>query len=286
MITLDNWEERMREDMRLRDLSPRTQDSYAGSVRRFFVWVNKEPLQLQEDGVRSYLLHMKDEQRLSASSRNIALQGLRFFFQYTLERDWPILGMTRIKIPRSLPAVLSRDETWKVIDSVRDPARRTAFVTIYGLGLRIGEALRLESGHIDSQRSMVWVVNAKGRRDRVVPLALPLLQRLRRYWKEERMPSSSALLFPASTSDSAIHPTTLQKTFTAALNEQHIGKSASVHTLRHSYATHLLEAGISLRVIQQLLGHKSLTTTSRYLHVTHASEQRLIQTLNRLLAKA
>jgi site-specific recombinase XerD len=158
-------------------------------------------------------------------------------------------------------------------------------VTIYALGLRLGEALRLESRDIDSDRLMVWVRNAKGAKDRVVPLPRPLVHRLRKFWKEERRASAGPLLFVGEAAGGAVHPTTLQKTFSAVLEEQGVEKRASIHTLRHSYATHLLEAGITLKTIQRILGHRSLKTTSVYLHVTHENDERLLTTLDRLMAK-
>ena len=286
MITLDNWQERMAEDMRLRDYSKKTQEAYTREARQFMKHVGKEPSELVEDDLRAYFIYLKEERELAPSSRNIAVHGLRFFFQHTLQQQWPLFELVRVKNPQKLPTVLSEAETWQVLDAVREPMRRMALVTIYGLGLRLGEALRLEAEHIDSARLMVWVRDGKGRKDRTVPLPRPLLKRLREYWKNDRASADSRLLFAGKGGVGAVHATTLQKTFTAALREQRLEKPASIHTLRHSYATHLLEAGITLRTIQHVLGHKSLKTTSVYLHVTHASGERLQATLDRLLSKA
>jgi site-specific recombinase XerD len=158
-----------------------------------------------------------------------------------------------------------------------------ALATIYALGLRLNEGLSLEAGHIDSARRMVWVRDGKGARDRGVPLPRPLLERLRRYWKTERPASATKYLFVPSGGKAPLHETTLQKTFLAARADARLEKEATIHTLRHSYATHLLEAGISLRTIQQVLGHKSLRTTELYMHVTQPGTERLQETLDRMM---
>ncbi|MEZ4296662.1 MAG: tyrosine-type recombinase/integrase [Polyangiaceae bacterium] len=158
-----------------------------------------------------------------------------------------------------------------------------ALATIYALGLRLNEGLSLETGHIDSERLMVWVRDGKGARDRGVPLPRPLLTRLRRYWKTERPASSTPYLFVAPEGKAPLHETALQKTFMAARAEARLAKVPTIHTLRHSYATHLLEAGISLRTIQQVLGHRSMRTTEIYMHVTQPGLERLQETLDRLM---
>ncbi len=284
MITSKNWQSRMSEDMRLRDYRPKTQQAYELAVRQFLRWVEREPETLTEEHVRAYVLHLREEKQQAPSSINIAVCGLRFFFSHTLRRDWPVFELMRVKQPQKLPVVLSTGEVRSVLGAVRQPVRRMAFRTIYSLGLRIGECLRLEAGDIDSERSLVWVRNGKGAKDRGVPLPRPTLHRLRQYWAHERPASPTRRLFVASNSKSALHETTLQKTFTAAQKEVGLRKPAVVHTLRHSYASHLLENGISLRTIQALLGHKSLRSTEVYLHVTQTGTERLQEVLDRLMA--
>jgi integrase/recombinase XerD len=182
-----------------------------------------------------------------------------------------------------LPTVLSTTEVRALLGAVRHPVRRMALCTIYALGLRLGEGLRLETAHVDAERRMVWVRDGKGAKDRGVPLPRPLLARLRRYWKHER-PSSTRYFFVPSSGEAPLHETTLQKTFTAAYAGLGLTKHASIHTLRHSYATHLLEADISLRTIQAILGHKSLRTTELYMHVTQPGVEHLQEVLDRLMA--
>lgn len=285
MSTLSTIRIRMSEDMRLKDLRPKTRDAYWRAVRQFLQHVKKEPFDLTEEDVRSYLIHLRDERMLAPSTRNIAVHGLRFFFAHTCPRDWHILEFVRVKIPQKLPSVLSRDETLHLLRAVREPTRRMALQTIYALGLRLNEALRLEVRDIDGERLMVLVRNSKGAKDRMVPLPRPLLHKLRRYWKEERRSSDKPLIFIGEAEGERVHPTTLQKTFRAVLEQEGIAKRASIHTLRHSYATHLLEAGISLKTIQRVLGHRSLRTTTVYLHVTHENDEKLLATLDRLMAK-
>jgi site-specific recombinase XerD len=283
MITLENWRQRMGEDMRLRDLRPRTVEGYLLATRLFVERVQKSPETLTEDDIRTYILYLRDDKRQAPSSINIAICALRFFFNFTLQKDYEVFQLLRANRPRSLPVVLSRGEVKALLAVVRHPVRRMALTTIYGLGLRLGEGLGLESSHIDGPRHIVWVRNGKGARDRRVPLPKPLHERLRQYWKHDRPESTSQLLF-VSAEGRPIHETTLQKTFTAAHREAKLPRRATIHTLRHSYATHLVEHGISLRTIQDLLGHKSLQTTEVYMHVTLPGTERLQEVLDRLMS--
>ncbi len=186
MITLENWAERMSEDMRLHDFREKTQKSYALVVRQFLRHVEREPEEMTEDDLRGYFLYLREEKKAAPSSINVAVHGLRFFFIHTLQRDWPILDLIKAKQPKKLPVVLSEGEVRAVLGVVRQPVRRAALTAIYGLGLRLNEGLRLEAGDVDAQRMMVWVRDGKGARDRGVPLPGPLLTRLRRFWKEQR----------------------------------------------------------------------------------------------------
>jgi integrase/recombinase XerD len=279
-----SWRERFVEDMQLRDFRPRTQEAYLLAVRLFMEWVGCPPAQVTEEHVRAYFLYLREEKKLAPSTINLAVHALRFFFVYTLHRDWQVFDLLRVNKPRLLPIVLSQAEVRKVLGAVRHPVRRMALTTIYALGLRLGEGRQLESSDVDGQRLMVWVRDGKGAKDRGVPLPRPLLTRLRQYWKSERPASPTKYLFVPQDGRAPLHDTTLQKTFTAARIEARIDKHASIHTLRHSYATHLLEAGVSLRTIQQVLGHKSLRTTELYMHVTQPGAERLQETLDQLMA--
>ena len=283
-VSLATWRARMSEDMRLRDFRPRTQEAYLLATRQLLDWVKQEPEELTAEDVRYYVLYLREQRRLSPSSINVAVHALRFFFLHTLHRKWEVFELLRVNKPRRLPVVLSLAEVRQVLRTVQHPVRRMALTTIYALGLRLGEGLSLETGHIDSGRLLVWVRDGKGARDRGVPLPRPLLARLRQYWKTERPASSSQHLFVPASGSGLLHETTLQKTFVAARHEAGVDKHATIHTLRHSYATHLLENGVSLRTIQQLLGHGSLRTTEVYLHVTQPGTERVQETLDRLMA--
>lgn len=283
MVTLENWRARMSEDMRLHDHRPRTQEAYLLATRQFIDHVGREPETFKDEDVRGYFLHLREGKKLSPSSINIAVHALRFFFTRTMQRDWQVFDLLRVNKPRVLPVVLSRSEVRAVLGVVRQPVRRMALATIYALGLRIGEGLALETDDIDSERLMVWVRDGKGAKDRAAPLPRPLLGRLRRYWKTERPASSTRTLFVPSHGQGPMHETTLQKTFTAACKDARLQKHATIHTLRHSFATHLLEAGVSLRTIQQVLGHKSLRTTEIYMHVTQPGAERLQEIVDRLM---
>jgi site-specific recombinase XerD len=273
----------MESDMRLRDLRPRTIEGYLLAIRLFIERVDKEPEKLKEEDVRTYVLHLRDDRHQAPSSINIAICALRFFFNFTLQRDFEVFNLLRVHRTRSLPVVLSRGEVCALLSVIRHPVRRMLLTTIYALGLRIGEGLHLERSHVDGARGIVWIRDGKGGKDRRVPLPKPILVRLRRYWKEERPESTTPLLF-VSAEGKPIHETTIQKTFNAAQEEAKIPRRATVHTLRHSYATHLVENGISLRTIQDILGHKSMKTTEVYMHVTLPGTEHLQEVLDRLMA--
>ena len=284
MVTLESWRVRMGQDMRLRDFRPRTQEGYQLAVKLFLRWAQCQPLEVDEEQVRSYFLYLRETRKQAPSSINIAVCALRFFFTHTVGRDWHVFELLRVKKPQMLPVVLSPAEVRSVLGAVQHPVRRMALCTIYALGLRLGEGLRLQTGHIDAERMMVWVRDGKGAKDRGVPLPRPLLSRLRGYWKADRPAGPGEHLFISSRSQAPMHETTLQKTFTAACKEVALAKHASIHTLRHSYATHLLEAGISLRTIQAVLGHKTMRTTEVYMHVTQPGTERLQAVLDQLMA--
>lgn len=283
MVTIDTWQKEVSDDMRLRDFQPRTQEGYMAATGQFIKWLGRGPETTTEKDIRDYFLYLQEDKQLAPSSIKVFLYALRFFFTHTVELPIKAFELLRVKKVRMLPVVLSQGEVRSVIGAVRDPVRRVALATIYALDLRLNEGLSLETGHIDSERLAVWVRNGKGAKDRGVPLPRPLLDRLRRYWKTERPASPTSYLFVAAAGKAPLHETTLQKTFSAARAEIHLAKEATIHTLRHSYATHLLEAGISLRLIQEILGHRSMRTTELYMHVTQVGTERLQETLDRMM---
>lgn len=281
-ITRKNWRKRMAQDLLLADYTEATRESYLLSTRQLFDWLKGEPEQWHEDDVRGYFLYRREQ--VAPSTFNVNLHGIRFFLRTTMGKDWPLLEHVNVKRRQRLPVVLSRQEVRSLLGAVRDAQKRTVLVTIYGLGLRISEALALRTEDIDSDRLMTWVRDSKGRRDRIVTLPRPLLSRLRWYWKQYRPSSDSNRVFVSAKTGGSPDKTTLQKTMTAARRELRLEKRASLHTLRHSYATHLLESGVSLPMIQRLMGHKAIKTTMVYLHVTQTSGAQVQQVVDRLLA--
>lgn len=269
---------RMIECLQLRGLSERTQEMYVRAVRQLAEHYHKSPDLLTEEELRQYFLYIKNVKQYSRSASTIALCGIKFFFEYTLNRDWTTLSFVRAPRERKLPVVLSIEEVRKLLGSVRLLSYRVCLSTIYSCGLRLQEGTHLHVRDIDSARMMIHVRHGKGGKDRYVPLPQRTLELLRQYWVTHRHP---VLAFPApgrghAGVSSAIQPmpkSSLQEAFRHALKHSGLHKQASVHTLRHSWATHLLEAGVHLRLIQEYLGHNSPTTTSVYTHLTARAEQ-------------
>jgi site-specific recombinase XerD len=281
-ITRENWRARMTEDLTLADYTESTKESYLLATRQLVDWLEGEPEQWQEDDLRRYFLERRKQ--VAPSTFNVNLHGIRFFVGTTLGRDWPVLEHVGVRRRKRLPVVLSRQETRTLLGAVRDPLKRTMLTTIYGLGLRLCEVLALRAEDIDSDRLMVWVRNPKGHRDRIVTLPRPLLERLRQHWKHHRPAASLSHVFISPRSGAPLDPTTLQKTVIAVRRDLALSKHATVHTLRHSYATHLLEAGVSIATIQRLLGHRAMKTTMVYLHVTQTTGAQVQKVVDDLMS--
>jgi integrase/recombinase XerD len=280
--------ERMRQDLQLAGLSARTQEAYLRAVIQFGKHYGCPPDQLTEDQLRRYFIHLTTKRQLSPPSLRMAFYGIRFFYRHTAPRDWPTLERLRIRKHRTLPDVLGRTEVQQLLQAVHAPHYHTYFWTVYYLGLRLEEALHLQVGDIDSGRMLVHVHRGKGAKDRFVPLPQSTLQRLRAYWSSHRNP---AWLFPALGRDrkgaaTATHPmgrSSVQNVMRRVVKQLGFRKRISIHTLRHCYATHLLEAGVNLRLIQKALGHSSLQTTTLYLHLTSHGEEHAVAILNHLM---
>jgi len=287
---------RMIEDMQLRGLADKTQDAYLRAVRQLAEHYHKSPDQIDEEALRQYFLYLKNEKCVSASAFTIALCGIKFFYEHTLHREWRTFALARAPKEKRLPTVLSREQVRQILNCLRVPVYRACLSTmvrlcspqVYACGLRIQEGVNLQVGDIDSARMVVHVRQSKGRKDRDVPLPVSTLAMLRQYWCTHRHPQ---WLFPASTkagisSSQASRPvsvSSVQKAFRGALAESGVTVAATVHTLRHSYATHLLEAGVDLRVIQAYLGHSSPQTTVIYTHVTRRVDELVGEALNRVM---
>lgn len=280
--------QRMIEDMQLHGLSAKTQDAYVRAVRQLAEHYAKPPDQISQEELRQYLLQLHNVRRLSASSFTIALCGIKFCFEHTLGREWAVLDLARPPREKKLPVVFSTAEVRQVLACLRQERYRACLGTIYACGLRLQEGVRLQIRDIDSDRMVVHVRQGKGGQDRYVPLPQGLLELLRRYWGTHRhtrwlFPAATRAGVPPATATQPMSPSGVQRAFRAALQESGIHKAASVHTLRHSYATHLLEAGVNLRIIQAYLGHRSPQSTAIYTHLTRKVEDLAVESINQVM---
>ena len=279
---------KMIECLQLRGFSERTQEAYTRAVRQLAEHYHKSPDLITEEELRQYFLHIINVKHYSRNTTTIALCGIRFFFEQTLNRNWSLFNIVRPAPEHKLPVILSLEEVRQILNRVRLLRYRVCLSTIYACGLRLQEGIRLAVPDIDSARMMIHVRHGKGNKDRYVPLPQRTLELLRDYWSTHRNP---VLIFPAEGRDhidlsKATEPmskSSVQDAFRAALKQSGINKRASVHTLRHSWATHLLEAGVNLRLIQEYLGHSSPATTSVYTHLTVKAEQLGAEAINRVI---
>jgi integrase/recombinase XerD len=281
--------QKMIEDLQLRGLAVRTQESYVQAVRQLAAHYHKSPDQISEEELRQYFLYLKNVKHVSRSTCTIALCGIKFFYEHTLRRDWHTLDFARPAKEKKLPVVLSMPEVGRILSCVHYLRYQVCLTTIYACGLRLQEGVYLQVNNIDRERKMLHIHQGKGGKDRYVPLPEALLGMLRRYWLTHH---NRVWLFPSLQSgqppeqiNQPMDVTGVQKAFRAALRESGVNKEATVHTLRHSYATHLLEAGLNLRVIQSYLGHSSPETTALYTHLTSATDTQASQTINDMVAK-
>src|SRR5580658_400389 len=261
---------RMIEDLQLHGFAPATQRAYLHAVHMLAAHYDKSPALLTEEELRAYFLHLTQVERCASGTLKIALAGIRFCLGVTLQRRWPTLGLLRAGKQSKLPVVLSQQEVRAILGAVRVPLYRVCLSTLYAGGLRISEGVALPVEAVDASR-MVLRVRGKGNKERQVPLSPSTLESLRAFWKLHR---SRPWLFPATLqprcgrTEDHVEAGSLRRAFQEALRQSGVNKPACVHSLRHSYATHLLEAGVSLRLIQEILGHASPRTTAIYTHLT------------------
>lgn len=256
--------ERMREDLRLRNYSKHSEELYLFHVRRFAEFCQRSPAQCGLEEVRRYLLYLLNR-NTNQSSYKQAVAALRFLFKYTLNREWVKEKIAYPRKPFRLPVVLTQEEVRRILARIKLGQHRMILRTIYAAGLRLNEALNLKVADIDSKELRLRIRNGKGDKERYALLTQSLLEELREYYKCYR---PKDWLFPAKRSGCHVGETCIQKAFHQARKEAGITKAASVHTLRHSFATHLLEHGTDLRLIQELLGHKTMKSTLIYTHVS------------------
>lgn len=274
--------QKMIEDMQLRGFAVRTQAAYLLAVSQLARHYHKSPDQINEEELRQYFLFLKNEKQAARATCTIALCGIKFFYERTLGREWKTFEFLRPGKEKKLPVVLSRAEVGSVLTRVHRRAYRVCLTLIYACGLRLLEGVRLQVKNIDGERQLLHIEQGKGGKDRYVPLPYACLKLLRGHWLTHRNP---VWLFPSPVGDSQqpMSESGLQRAFRAAVQDAGIHKKATVHTLRHSYATHLLEAGVNLRIIQSYLGHASPKTTSIYTHLTSLTEAQSRETIENMV---
>ena len=274
--------QKMIEDMQLHGYAARTQEAYLLAVSQLARYYRKSPDRIDEEELRGYFLYLINAKHASRSTCTLALCGIKFFFENTLGREWKTFELVRPPREKKLPAVLSVDEVRHILACVRCPRYKVCLITIYACGLRLLEGVHLQVQDIDGARGLVHIRHGKGSKDRYVPLPSPVLDLLRLHWRTHRDP---LWLFPSPRlpGKGPMNESGVQRAFRAALHESGVSKAATVHTLRHSWATHLLEAGVHLRIIQAYLGHASPSTTAIYTHLTQESNHLTAQTIQQVL---
>ena len=261
--------QRMLEDMAMRKLSPMTQTAYIRAVKNFTLFLDHSPDTASAEDLRRYQLHLVEE-GISSGSVNATITGLKFFFETTLERPEAMAKMSHVYEPRKLPLVLSLEEVTRLLQHAGGPKYQAALGVAYGAGLRANEVVHLTVNDIDSERMVIHVEQGKGKRDRYAMLSPSLLQILRTWWKHaqaRRQTLPGGWLFPGQNPVNPLSTRQLNRAFHLARLAANIDKAVSLHSLRHAFATHLLERHEDIRVIQVLLGHKKLENTARYSQV-------------------
>lgn len=253
------------EDLQLWNRSENTIRAYVRAVRQLAEFYGKSPDKISREQVREYLLYLVRERRVSRSTYNVALSAIRFLFHRTLKREAILAGIPCPRGPQKLPVVLSLEEMFQFFGAIHNIKHRATLMTAYDAGLRVSEVISLRLEDIDSQRMVIHVRNGKGRKERYVNLSERLLVVLREYWKACK---PRTWLFPGKIPGRHICSCSIYRVCGQACQRAGLKKQASTHTMRHSYATHLLDAGTNLRVLQILLGHKSIRTTATYTHVS------------------
>ena len=278
--------QRMTDDMRLRKLSPKTQTGYIRAVKRLAGFLGRSPDSATVEDLRRFQLHLVDH-GTSPITLNATITGLKFFFDVTLERPETMARMSTVRVPRKLPVVLSRDEAARLIACAGNLKYQAALSVAYGAGLRASEVVGLKVTDIDGERKTLRVEQGKGRKDRFALLSPVLLERLRTWWRVGHAQGKlleGGWLFPGQNPVNPMSTRQLNRAVHTAAAEAEIDKRVSMHTLRHSFATHLLEQGVDIRVIQVLLGHKKLETTALYAQVATEVLREVISPLEGLPA--
>jgi len=260
--------EKMKDAMLLRGFSSGTQKKYLYEVIKLHDYYQRSPAKLNNEEIKGYLLYLVSERKLAASTYNVAVHSLRFFYDMVLRRIISYRDFPLSKEPRRLPDILSTLEVARIINAAGNIKHRTMLVLAYGAGLRSAEVANLQAGDIDSDRMQIHIRNGKGGKDRYVILSPVMLQMLRDYWRKCRSKVKSDWLFPGQFPAKPVTPSTVGAVYKQAKKSAGVSKRGGVHSLRHAFATHSLEAGEDLYTIKQLLGHSSIESTARYLRLT------------------
>jgi len=252
-------------DMALRGFSPRTHEAYVAAVVKLAKYYHRAPDHLTNEEVQAYLAYLIQERKLAWSTCSQAAHAFRFLYHVTLGRSPANFHVPAPKQPQKLPDILSREEVWRLLRVCTHPWHRLLLATTYAAGLRVSEVVALKVADLDADRMTIHICQGKGAKDRYVPLSQRLLQDWRAYW---RIRPPHVWLFANRQGTRPIDITVAQKLYTMAKLRAGIAKQGGIHALRHAFATHLLEAGRNLPTVQDLLGHRHLSTTARYLHLT------------------
>jgi site-specific recombinase XerD len=280
-IKQSGFYETIRREMHLRNYSSKTIKSYLSSLRSFVKYFRpKHPREITEGDIRSYLFYLIEKKKFTASTVNQIFNALRFLYVDLYKMPFTIESLPRPKVDKQLPVVLSKEEVIKILDTVNNLKHKTLLMLTYSAGLRVGEVVRLKISDIDSERKLIYIKSAKGKKDRYTILSEIALENLRKYYKEYR---PKEYLFEGAKGRGYISERSVQNVFERAVKISGIRKKVTVHSLRHSFATHLLENGIDLRYIQELLGHSSSKTTEIYTHVSNKILGKIVSPMDTIL---
>src|SRR5512147_3251180 len=276
--------QKMLDDMQLRGFAVRTQEAYLSAVSQLAKHYHKPPDQINEEELRQYFLFLKNEKHAARATCTLALCGIKFFYERTLGREWKTFEFLRPPKEKKLPVVLSVAEVGRVLACVHRQRYRVCLTLIYACGLSLLEGVYMQIKDMDGERQLLHISQGKGGKDPYVPLPSTCLKMLRQHWLTHRNP---LWVFPSpfEEANQPMNESGVQRAFCAALQESGIHKKATVHTLRHSYATHLLEASVNLRIIQSYLGHASPSTTAIYTHLTSITETQSRHTIDEIVTR-
>jgi len=268
----------MQEDLLLKAYSPHTQRAYLGCGRQFARYYLRSPEEMGEQEIRDFLLHLARERKASPATLSMYVNALKFLYNVTLKRPEAVQGLAYPKRPKTLPVILSPEDVLRVLAAIRSVKYKAIIATAYAAGLRISEVCALRVSDIDSQRRRLHIRAGKGKKDRYVMLGESLLALLRQYYQAARPQGES--LFPGQKPQRPISTTAVSLVLRKVVRQTGLSKKVTMHTLRHCFATHLLEAGTDIRILQVLLGHSSIRTTLRYTHITDRLVQKLVSPLD------